>query len=166
MFEDVLVNFVESHKHLGLTLSSNANRHAHIENIITSVSKLLGIMRAVKYKLSRKALNNIYIYYIRPILEYAAVVWDGCTAYEKTRLARIQHEAARIVTGLTRSVSIDKLIKEIGWLSLSDRRLFQKAVLMYKIINGLAPEYISNIMPPFVSERTEYSLRNAADISV
>ena len=166
MFEDVLVNFVESHKHLGLTLSSNAKWHAHIENIITSVSKLLGIMRAVKYKLSRKALNNIYISYIRPILEYAAVVWDGCTAYEKTRLERIQYEAARIVTGLTRSVSIDKLIKEIGWLSLSDRRLFQKAVLMYKIINGLAPEYISNIMPPFVSERTEYSLRNAADISV
>ena len=123
-------------------------------------------MRAVEYKLSRKALNNIYISYIRPILEYAAVVWDGCTAYEITRLERIQYEAARIVTGLTRSVSIDKLIKEIGWLSLSDRRLFQKAVLMYKIINGLAPEYISNIMPPFVSERTEYSLRNAADISV
>ena len=37
---------------------------------------------------------------------------------------------------------------------------------MYKIINGLAPEYISNIMPPFGSERTEYSLRNAADLSV
>ena len=36
---------------------------------------------------------------------------------------------------------------------------------MYKI-NGLAPEYISNIKPPFVSEKTEYSLKNAADISV
>ena len=83
MFEDILVNFVENHKHLGLTLSSNAKWHSHIENIITSVSKLLGIMRAVKYKLSRKALNNDYISYIRPILEYAAVVWDGCTAYEK-----------------------------------------------------------------------------------
>ena len=79
MFEDVLVNFVESHKQLGLTLSSNAKWHAHIE-IITCVSKLLGIMRAVKYKLSRKALINIHISYIRPILEYAAVVWDGCTA--------------------------------------------------------------------------------------
>ena len=62
MFEDVLVNFVESHKHL--TLSSNAKWHAHIENIITSVSKLLGIMRAFNYKLSRKAFNNIYISYI------------------------------------------------------------------------------------------------------
>ena len=39
-------------------------------------------------------------------------------------------------------------------------------MLIYKIINGLAPEYISSIMLPFVSERTEYSLRNAADISV
>ena len=83
MFEDVLVNFVESHKHRGLTLSSNAKWHAHIENIITYVSKLLGIIRAVKYKLSRKALNNIYISYIRPILEYATVVWDACIAYEK-----------------------------------------------------------------------------------
>ena len=89
----------------------------HIENIITSVSKLLGIMRTVKNKLSRKALNKIYISYLRPILEYAAGVWDGCTAYEKTRLERIQYEETRIVTGLTRSVSIDNLIKEIGWLS-------------------------------------------------
>ena len=61
IFEHVLVNFVESHMYLGLTLSSNAKWHAHIENIMTSVSKLLGIMRAVKYKLSRKALNNISI---------------------------------------------------------------------------------------------------------
>ena len=51
MFEDVLVNFVESHKHLGLTLSSNAKWHAHIENITTSVSKSLGIMRAVKIQI-------------------------------------------------------------------------------------------------------------------
>ena len=84
---------------------------------------------------------------------------------KKTRLERIQYESARIVTGLS-SVSIDKLIKEIGRLSLSDRRLFQKAVLMYKIINGLTPDYISNIKPPYVYERTEYSLKNAADISV
>ena len=99
-------------------------------------------MRAVEYKLGRKALNNIYFSDIRLILKYAAMVWDSCTAYEKTRLERIQYKAARMVTGLTRSVSIDKLTKEIGCLSLSERRLFQKVVLMYKIISGLAPEFI------------------------
>ena len=42
-------------------------------------------MRAIKYKLSRKTLNNIYISYIRPVLEYAAVVWNDCTAYKKKK---------------------------------------------------------------------------------
>ena len=44
MLEDVLANFVVSHTHLELTLSSNAKWHAHIEKSITSESKLLGIL--------------------------------------------------------------------------------------------------------------------------
>ena len=42
-------------------------------------------------------------------------LWYGTAVQhmKKTRLERIQYEAARIVTGLTRSVSIDKLIKEL-----------------------------------------------------
>ena len=110
-------------------------------------------------------LPSLLIFDWTPICNNACVQVQRWYPSQKFRLW-IQYEAARIVTGLTRSVSIDKLIKEIGWWSLSNRRLFQMAVLMYKIINGLAPEYISNIMPAFVSERTEYSLRNAADISV
>ena len=79
------------------------------------------MMRKLKYSISRKSLNQIYISFLRPVLE-SAVVWDGCTLYEKESLEKIQHEAARIVTGLTRSVSIEKLYSEIGWLSLSERR--------------------------------------------
>lgn len=166
IFDNILIKFVENHKHLGLTLSSNAKWHAHIENIISSVSKILGIMKSIKFKIARKALNNLYNSYMRPLLEYASVVWDSCTIYEKTRLEQVQYEAARVVTGLTRSVSINELIKEIGWLSLSDRRLFQKAVLMFKIKNGIAPEYVSNLMPPLVADRTVYNLRNVDDITV
>ncbi len=69
-------------------------------------------MRKLKFQLSRTSLNRIYISYLRPILEYASVVWDGCTDYEKSALDKIQNEAARIVTGLTRSVSLDNLRQE------------------------------------------------------
>jgi hypothetical protein len=37
---------------------------------------------------------------------------DGRTHYEKGTLDKIQHEAARIVSGLTPSVSIQNLYKE------------------------------------------------------
>jgi hypothetical protein len=46
---------------------------------------------------------------MRLIIEYASVVWDGCTIYDKQSLEQLQYEAARIVTGLTRSVSINLL---------------------------------------------------------
>ena len=43
-FENTLIEFVESHKHLGLTLSSNGNWHTHTENILKSSYKVLGII--------------------------------------------------------------------------------------------------------------------------
>ena len=51
---------------------------------------------------------------------------DGCTQYEKKQSEQIQYEAARLVTGLTRPEATEKLVNEIGWLSLSDRRNLKK----------------------------------------
>jgi hypothetical protein len=49
-----------SHKHLGVTLSSDAKWNNHIENIILSVSRYLGILRKLKYRLSRQNLEKLY----------------------------------------------------------------------------------------------------------
>ena len=42
----------------------------------------------------------MYTVFIRPLLEYAAGVWDGCSQSEMERLEKVQLCAARIVTGL------------------------------------------------------------------
>jgi hypothetical protein len=154
---------VDNHKHLGLTLSCDLKWHKHINNISASASKVLGSMRALKFQLKRSTLNQIYISYMRPILEYASIVWDGCAAYEKQSLEQLQYEAARIITGATRSVSIDFLVKEVGWVSLSDRRKIQKLVIVYKAKKGLLPDYLSSLFPPTVSEISSYPLRNNND---
>jgi hypothetical protein len=39
-------------------------------------------------------------YYILPLLECACELWDGCTQQEYNKIEQIQHEAARIITGL------------------------------------------------------------------
>ena len=49
----------------------------------------------------RSTLNQIYISYVLPVLEYSSVVWDGCSDYNTNTLEKIQIEAACIVTGLT-----------------------------------------------------------------
>ena len=96
---------------------------------------MLGSMRYLKFKLGRKTLNQIYISLMRPMLEYASVVWDGCNLYDKQNLEKLQYESARIVTGLTKSVSIERLLREIGWVSLADRRQIQKLVIVREAFN-------------------------------
>ena len=62
----------------------------------------------------------MYMSYIRHTLEYSSIFWDGCSEQDKTALERLQHEAACIVNGLTRSTTIDNLYKECGWDSLAN----------------------------------------------
>ena len=76
-------------------------------------------MRKLKFTLDRKSLETIYFSFIRPLLEYADVVWDNCTQYEVDELEKIQIEAARIITRATKLVSIDSLYTETGWDTLS-----------------------------------------------
>jgi hypothetical protein len=166
LFGNVPVTFVENHKHLGVTLSSDGKWHEHVNNILKSSSKILGIMRSLKYKLSRKSLNQLYITHLRPILEYACVVWDGCSLYDKETLEKIQNEVVRIVSGLTRSVSLIQLYDEVKWPSLEIRRRYLKLVIVYKMHNGLCPDYLSNLLPPTVLQQSSRNLRNAEDYSV
>ena len=56
-------------------------------------------MRRLKFRINRKSLETVYFRFFRPLLEYAHVIWDNYTYYEKLELDKIQTEAARIVLG-------------------------------------------------------------------
>ena len=90
------VEFEENHKHLGVTFSSNCKWHCHIQNILKSTSGQLSMLHKFKIKLNRENLENIYFSYIRPVLEYACELWEGCTILDLNKIEQIQHEAARI----------------------------------------------------------------------
>ena len=120
-------------------------------------------MRKFKYTLDRKSLETIYTVFIRPILEYADTIWDNCTQQEKNELEKIQLEAARIATGATKLVSIQKLYDETGWETLETRRKKHILTLFYKIYNNISPTYLSSLVPPLVQNASNYSLRNADD---
>ena len=122
-------------------------------------------MRKLKLTLSRVALNQIYFSFVQPIREYSSIVWDGCSQQDSISLDRLQNEAARIVTGLTRSVTLENLYRECGWSSLPDRHKQHKPAFMYRSANLLVPSYISDLIPPIVRETTNYPIRNRNDIA-
>ena len=117
-----------------------------------------------KIQMDRKSLETIYIAFIRALLEYADVIWDNCSQYEKDELEKVQIEAARISTGATKLISINNLYKEICWDKLQKRRDDHKLTLFYKMYNNLTPNYLSSLIPQQVEKISQYNLRNAQDL--
>ena len=158
------INEVDKHKHLGILLSGDCSWHYHINYIKEKAWARINIMRKLKYLLDRKSLETIYISFIRPVIEYADTIWDNCTQNDKQELEKIQLEAARISTGATKFISIQKLYEETGWEPLETRRKKHKLVLFFKMYNHLTPPYLSSLVPPLISNFSRYNLRNANDI--
>ena len=121
-------------------------------------------MRSLKFILDRKSLVTIYTSFIRPILEYADVVFDNMTTSDSDDLESIQAEGARIITGATRLVSLQNLYRESGLEPLRERRRKHKLILFYKMFSFLCPPYLSALIPTSVGRSTAYSLRKADDI--
>ena len=74
-------------------------------------------------------------------------------------------EAARIITGATRLVSLQNLYTESSLEPLKSRRRQHKLLHFYKMINcPSTPSYLSNLIPETVGAAATYGLRNSDHI--
>jgi len=65
-----------------------------------------------------------YTSLVRPMLEYATAAWDPYRAKDINKLDMVQRRAARFVRrDYRQTTSVSSLLDQLGWPSLSDRRL-------------------------------------------
>ena len=114
------INEVMSHKHLGIILTNDCNWHEHIEHIKAKAWNRINVMRKLKFKLDRKSLQTMYFSFIRPVLEYADVIWNNCTQYES-------NELVTTVSGIC-NPTLNVLLYGDPSLSLEQNKYIVKAV--------------------------------------
>ena len=90
-------------------------------------------LKGLKFKLSRNAFDRLHKSLVRPVMEHADVVWDGCTENECDILEHVR----KLLPGLLKElVSI-----ALRWEEMRSRRSVHEVVLYYKIVNNLCPNY-------------------------
>ena len=82
-FNGKLISNTSSHKHLGVTLSHDAMWGEHVENIATTISKHLGVLRKFKFKMNRQSLEKIFCFMFVPSL-------NTCVKFGTTVVRAIQ----------------------------------------------------------------------------
>ena len=129
--DNVSLEDVASHKHLGLILSRNLSWDEHVEQIAIKANQSLGLLNALKYKLDRATLEKLYFSFVRSKLEYGSIVWDSCSKHSEELLESVQYRAAKIVSGAIHRTSHGVVYSELGWERLEQRRRKQRLKVFF-----------------------------------
>ena len=162
--DHTLITEVENHKHLGIIFSENGTWLEHINYIIQKANNRLNILRKLKFTIDRASLEKLYFSYIRPLLEYGDVIWCNIPNYLINQLENINIEAARIMTGATKLVSLNKLYEDTCWTTLESRRKRHRLRIFHKMYNKLTPEYLSLLIPSQNDTGTDRRTRQTDNI--
>lgn len=121
-------------QYLGVTFSETLDWTNHVNSISAKAYRLLHFFRR-NFKHSPSSLKaTLYLTNIRPILEYACVIWDPYTINLTEKIERVQKQAARFVTGNYNFTTRGSRIREgLGWKTLSSRRKILRFKFLYNI---------------------------------
>ena len=144
----VKINQTDHSKALGLNIDENLSWKEHIQEIFKKVASSIGALKRVRPFISMHTAIKIYKGLIEPHFDYCSVVWDGLSQQLSEKLQKLQNRAARVITKSSYNTNSSYLLNSLSWDNLSVRRTKQKANLMYKCVNKLAPNYICNMFTP------------------
>lgn len=99
--DDTLLEEVEECRLLGLTISNQLSWSQNTHNMVKKANmRMIILHKLYDFNLPTEELIEIYILFIRCMVEYCCVVWhSSITEEESTDIERVQKAASRIILG-------------------------------------------------------------------
>ena len=142
LIQNTPVEEVNEHKVLGITIDNNLSWSSHINKISKRVSQKNFQLNKIKHFLNIKARSHFFYAHIQSLIDYASTIYDSCSANAIKPLVRAHKRAVKLVKGNSSTLTSHDYCK-LSILPFHTKLHFNKAVAMYKIMNGLAPPILS-----------------------
>ena len=99
MFRNNLIDRVNTHRHLGVYLTSNLDWSFQINDICLKANRQLSVLRHVKM-LKGGTLDLPFKITVRSVIDYSLPIYgNNLKQTDLARLERLQYRAAKLVTG-------------------------------------------------------------------
>ena len=148
-------------KSLGIYIDENLTWHSHIDKLCKKIASAIGAIKRVKPFVPQSTLLNIYNSLVQPHFDYYSLVWGNCGKTLSNKLQKLQNRAARVITSSNFDVDVDSLFHKLSWKDLKSQRQIQNALMVFKSLNGLVPEYPTS---KFIKRNeSNYSLRDSVN---
>ena len=146
---DSILQETKTHTYLGVDIQHDLKWNTHINRITASASRTLGFVRRNLSSCNKETKKAAYIALVRPTVEYCSAVWDPYTKELTQKVEKIQRRAARMVyNNYDWKTSVNELIQELQWDSLSNRRKNNRLAILHKAIGGHLAIPVQNYLQP------------------
>ena len=124
ILQECQLEYVNMYKYLGVYVGGTQGRDMMLQYLITSCKTRLRPLKAMAFGCkgtSVAVLRQMYIAYIRSVIDYAAPVLICLPKSKIAKLETIQNEAMRIILGCPITASVSNMQVELGLIPLSER---------------------------------------------
>lgn len=151
---DVPLKSVTSQVDLGITISSDLKWSDHVAVVAKKANTMAYLLSRAFRQLSCDMFAKLFKTYVRPILEYGAVIWSPNLKKDIHCLEGVQRRATRGVRGI-RPLAYEERLSHLKLSSLSDRRKRGDLIITYRIIHN----HFDSDMDSLYSFNTDERLR-------
>ena len=135
MICDEIIKQVDSIKYLGVTIDKKITWSQQVDKIALKANRVREFLYRNIKLCSSDIKNRCYKIFIQPILEYASIIWSPYYDKYVNKLEAVQRRMARFVCNEYGSVSVTNLLKNLSWPTLQQRRICNRGIMLYRILN-------------------------------
>ena len=162
MLRNEEVSRKNENKHLGIILDDKLNFQSHIKEAIAKARRGIGIIKYLSRYVKREVLDQVYQLHVRPHLDYGDILYhkhdpEMRQGFSK-KLEQVQYSAALAVSGAWIGTSGHRILQELGWETLYQRRWYRRLCHLFNLHTSMSPAYLFNEIPP--ERDVPYSLRS------
>ena len=122
----------------GMIFSNDLKVSQHISVVVSKANRVLGLILNTFEYLDLNTFRILYCTFVRPLLDYAVVVWNPYLYLSKdvATLELIQRRATKRAPGL-RNLSYEQRLNKLNLTTLEERRVRGDLIQQYKNDKGI-----------------------------
>ena len=122
-------------KDVGIIFTNDLKFSNHIDQIVNKSYRILGLLINTFNQIDLDTYRTLYCSFVRPLLEFAAPVWNPYMQKDIDKLERVQRKATKLAPGLKNLCYEDRL-KILRLTTLEERRRRGDLIQIFKIVKG------------------------------
>lgn len=154
-----------------ITASASArNLGMQFDNMLTMADQVKAVCQSAYYQihninsirrcLDQTACETLVNALVTSRLDAGNSLLYHINGYLLDKLQRVQNASARVIAHSSKREHISPILRKLHWLPVRKRIDFKLLLLTWKALNNAGPEYIGDMLEPYIPSRTLRSSTN------